>query len=139
MADYAVLRVGPGDAALLADLAPDVFGDPIDPALLPANQAHPAPAQVIARAGSRVIGQAMGAVHRHPDKAADFYVDEIAVSPAWRRRGIAKALLAEIEAYARDLGCADAWLATERGNEAARALYGSFANAKDCVLFYWDL
>jgi aminoglycoside 6'-N-acetyltransferase I len=139
MGDYTIHRVGPGDEALLADVAADVFNDPIDPALLSAYLADAATVLVIARAGGTVIGQAMGAVHRHPDKPADCYVDEIAVSPAWQRRGIARALLGELEVCARELGCADVWLAAEAGNTPARALYGSFAEAKNCVLFYWDL
>ncbi|WP_423142369.1 GNAT family N-acetyltransferase [Parablastomonas sp. CN1-191] len=139
MDEFLIVRIGPADADRLVDVAAGVFNDPIDAALLAAYLADPGTVLVVACENGRVIGQAMGALHRHPDKPSDLYVDEVAVSPDHRRRGIARALLAELEACARELGCADIWLATERGNDGARAWYGSFAEAKDCVLYFWDL
>ena len=55
--------------------------------------------------------------------------------PACQRRGIARAMLAETERWAREKGCADLWLATEPGNTGAQSLYGRFAQPKPCVLF----
>lgn len=132
-------RVGPGDSASLETVAPGVFADPVDPAWLEACLSEPSMLLVVAREDGVVVGQAKCAVHRHPEKPADGYVDDVRVSPAFQRRGIARAMLAEIERWAREKGCADLWLATEPGNAGARALYGRFAQPKPCVLYYWDL
>jgi len=55
--------------------------------------------------------------------AASFYVDSLATASAWRRRGVASALLEEAERLARGRGLTflalDCWL----DNEPARALY----------------
>jgi ribosomal protein S18 acetylase RimI-like enzyme len=55
-----------------------------------------------------------------------YYVDALAVDPAHRRRGIARALLADAEARARRAGLAGIALDTGLHNEAARALYVAY-------------
>jgi len=135
----AIDRVGPGQGSLLDDVADGVFNDPLDPRLLEAYLRAPSNLLVVAREAGRVIGQAKAAIHLHPDKPADLYLDELVVAPTHQRRGIARCLLLEVERWARERGCADVWLATAADNHAARSLYGSFADAKECVLYFWDL
>jgi ribosomal protein S18 acetylase RimI-like enzyme len=139
MASFRIERVGPGDSARLARIAPEVFSEPLDPQWLEAYLAERLMLLVIAVEGDLVVGQVKCAVHRHPEKPSDGYIDDVRVTPASQRRGIARAMLAEMERWAREKGCADLWLATEPGNAGARALYGSFAEPKPCVLYYWDL
>jgi ribosomal protein S18 acetylase RimI-like enzyme len=55
--------------------------------------------------------------------ATAFYVDALATGPAVRRRGVARALLAEAERQARTRGLPAVALDTTLDNEAARALY----------------
>ena len=94
---------------------------------------------VVARDEGRLVGQAKTAIHLHPDKPADLYVDELVVARSHQRRGIARRLLREVEKWARERGCADAWLATATDNDAARSLYEGFAGSKNCLLYFWDL
>jgi ribosomal protein S18 acetylase RimI-like enzyme len=59
-----------------------------------------------------------------PRPPADaWYVDALAVAPAWRRRGVAGALLDEAERRAVDLGLGAVALDTGLDNAPARALY----------------
>ena len=136
---WRVSRVGCADTALLTHIAPGVFPDPIESALLAAFLAEPSMLLVVARDGEVVIGQVKCAIHRHPEKPADGYVDDVRVAPTYQRQGVARAMLAEIERWAREKGCADLWLATEPDNAGAQSLYGRFAEPKPCVLYYWDL
>jgi ribosomal protein S18 acetylase RimI-like enzyme len=53
------------------------------------------------------------------------YVDALATAPEFRRRGIARALLAAAEEEARNLGLIRICLETEVSNDAARRLYES--------------
>ena len=76
MASFRIERVGPGDAARLERIAPGVFTEPIEPAWLEAYLAEPLMLLVIAREGDVVVGQVKCAVHRHPEKPAEGYVDE---------------------------------------------------------------
>jgi len=71
----------------------------------------------------RDVAQAAGMIHRHVDKPSELYVDEVGVSPAWQRRGIASLLMDALFAAGREAGCAEAWLGTEPDNLPARALY----------------
>jgi ribosomal protein S18 acetylase RimI-like enzyme len=55
--------------------------------------------------------------------APSFYVDALATAPAFRRRGAARALLAEAERQARTRGLPAVALDTTVDNSGARALY----------------
>lgn len=52
-------------------------------------------------------------------------VHDIAVLPAWRGRGVGRALLRAIEAQAHELGCCKLTLEVREDNPAATALYAS--------------
>jgi ribosomal-protein-alanine N-acetyltransferase len=56
----------------------------------------------------------------------EMHILNLAVHPDYRRRGIARRLLAEGLAQARTLGAELAWLEVRPSNLAARALYKSF-------------
>ena len=66
--------------------------------------------------------RAAGGVSPRPPAEA-YYVDALAVDPAWRRRGIARRLLAEAEAEAARAGLGSVALDTGLHNAPARALY----------------
>ncbi|MCC6190688.1 MAG: GNAT family N-acetyltransferase [Anaerolineales bacterium] len=51
------------------------------------------------------------------------FVDELSVLPAYRRQGVARALLAHVEQLARDLSLAGVRLLARPENAAARRLY----------------
>jgi ribosomal protein S18 acetylase RimI-like enzyme len=57
----------------------------------------------------------------------------VEVKKAHRRRGLAKALLREVEALAEDLGCAETSLTVVKTNAAAMALYESCGYVVDGV------
>ena len=50
-------------------------------------------------------------------------IHDLTVAPSYRGRGISKLLLAEIEAIARETGCAKLTLEVLEGNTVARGLY----------------
>ena len=50
-------------------------------------------------------------------------VPQPGVAPAYRSRGIGRALLEALFQRGKELGCAEAWLGTEPENAAARRLY----------------
>jgi len=46
------------------------------------------------------------------------------IAPAWRRRGVGRALLAEVEAYGREAGATHVWLETSNVNVPGITAYG---------------
>jgi ribosomal protein S18 acetylase RimI-like enzyme len=117
--------LGPDDAAVLAKVADEVFDNPVDPGLaaefLAAANCHMA----VALEAGVVVGFASGVAYVHPDKPRELFVNEVAVAPPWRRRGLARGLVAALLEKARAAGCGHAWVLTNRSNPAALALYSS--------------
>lgn len=131
-----VHRVTRADAALLDRIAEDVFDREIDPALLAGYLAAPGHLMVVATAGGVVIGQARGMVHRQPDEPTHLYVDNLGVTPARQREGVARRLMQALFAWAREHGCVAYWVATETDNDPARGLYTSLGGEGEEMVFY---
>jgi ribosomal protein S18 acetylase RimI-like enzyme len=89
-----------------------------------------------------VVGMVSAVHYVHPDKPAELWINEVGVAPTHRRQGIARRMLAEMLEVGRGCGCVNAWVLTERSNEAAIKLYGTAqegAAPKDSVMFEFDL
>ncbi len=71
-------------------------------------------------AQGRLVGYAGGWI-----VDGDVQILKVGVDPAWRRRGIARELLARVAADARDLGARTSSLEVRVGNAGARALYAA--------------
>lgn len=80
---------------------------------------------MVALSDGVVVGQCEAVIHLHPDKPAHLYIEEVAVSPASRRLGIARAMLETMFAEGRRRGCAEVWVLRETADQAARRLYES--------------
>ena len=131
----------------IVDLAPatahwlegaDVFDNPVDPAQLAAFVADPGHLLVFAHTGTDVLGFASGTILLHPDKPPAFFLNEVDVAPAHRRRGIATALCRRLMVRARAAGCRGFWLATEAQNAAARGLYRALGGRETDRIVVWD-
>jgi aminoglycoside 6'-N-acetyltransferase I len=118
-----VRLLGPGDAATLEDVAPDVFDHAIDPGWTAEFLADPRHHIAVAIDGGRVVGMASALHYVHPDKAPALFVNEVGVAASHRQRGLGKQLLAALFERGRELGCTEAWVGTELSNSAARRLY----------------
>ena len=137
--DVQIIRVGPEQADLLDRVAEDVFDDRIDLARLARYLQDPSHLMVVAVFNGEVIGQARGVVHRHPDAPTELYLDNLGVTPDRKREGVATRLLDDLVAWARSLGCEQAWVATDVDNDAARALYlGRGSEAENVVMYFYE-
>jgi GNAT superfamily N-acetyltransferase len=89
------------------------------------------------------VGFASAVHYVHPDKPApELWINEVGVASSQLRRGIARAILQRLLEHARDLGCTEAWVLTDRANQAAMALYqsaGGTASAAAEVMFSFPL
>ena len=89
-----------------------------------------------------VVGMASAITYRHPDKPLQMFVNEVGVASAYLRRGIGKALVSCLLETARELGCTEAWVATEEDNDPARALYRTLGGEESedrAVVYTFDL
>lgn len=134
--------LGPDDASVLGHVAPDVFDNAVDPRWTAEFFADPRHHLAVAQDGSLVVGMASALHYVHPDKPPELYINEVSVAPTYRNQGIGRRLLKALFTHGRTLGCAEAWLGTERNNTAALRLYaaaGGEEDPEDTVIVWFDL
>lgn len=132
----------PGDRAILDDIAPGVFDNPVDPALVAQFLGDHRHHLAVAIDGDQVVGFASGVHYVHPDKAAEMWINEVAVAPSHHGRGLGKAVMRTLLEHAKRLGCREAWILTDRTNQAAMRLYASAGGQeapRDQVMFTFVL
>jgi GNAT superfamily N-acetyltransferase len=131
------------DAGVLANIAPDVFDDPIHVARAAEFLADPRHHLVVAIEDGWVIGFVSAVHYVHPDKPRpELWINEVGVAVTHRGQGLATRLLHSVFEAARRVGCAEAWVLTDRANTAAMRLYAAAARAEaptDHVMFTFEL
>jgi len=119
-------QITPTNTHLLAQPAPDVFDEAIDPARLAAFAAAAGHFMTVAMDGDVAIGQIRAMVQHQPDAPPVLYIDNLAVTEAYQGMGIGRRLVQSALAWGADMGCDAAWVATELDNHPALALYRAF-------------
>lgn len=111
--------------AVLAQVAPEVFDNEVDPAYAREFLKDPRHHLAVAIEAGVVVGFASGVHYVHPDKPAELWINEVGVAPSHQRQGLGQRLLRALFARARELGCREAWVLTSPANGAAVRLYES--------------
>jgi len=130
------------DIAVLDRVAPELFDHPIDPHFAREFLADSRHHLAVALEAGTVIGFASGVHYVHPDKPAELWVNELGVAPTHQGRGIGKAVLGELLAVGRRLGCVQAWVLTDHENAPAMAVYraaGGIEEPRRSTLLAFDL
>lgn len=132
-----VRQIGPGDQHLFARIADEVFDHAVTADTLAGFLVSPDHVLVVAVADGAVVGQVAAVVHRHPDgRPTDLYIDEVAVTPALQRQGIARRMIDHVLEVGRAQGCVEFWVGTEPDNVAARGLYESYGVVAETFVMY---
>lgn len=111
--------------SLLDRLDEDVFDHPVNPGFLLEYLTNPSNALFVATVEGQVVGMATGIAYVHPDKPRSLFINEVGVAAQHHRRGIGTKLISSLLEWGRSKGCAEAWVATEVSNSAARLFYQS--------------
>jgi aminoglycoside 6'-N-acetyltransferase I len=123
------------DASILDHVAADVFDAAIDSALTAEFLEDPRHHLAVALANGKVVGMASAMHYVHPDKAPELWINEVGVAPPYQRRGVGRRLLEALFDHARLLGCGEAWVLTEPGNNAARRLYAALGGEEEEAVY----
>ncbi|MBL8804134.1 MAG: GNAT family N-acetyltransferase [Planctomycetes bacterium] len=94
------------------------------------------------RGRERIVGMCTAYAYSHPDKPRQLFVNELGVAGPWRGRGIAGRMVEVVLARGRELGCVEAWVATELDNTPARRTYSKLAAREEpdhAVVYVWEL
>lgn len=134
------LRITQATLSRLERVHPDCFDHPIAPDLASACVASADAILMVAidtgLNGGTVVGQCLSAVQRHPDKAAELYIDDLGVASSHRRRGIATRLVERSIELGRAAGTAVMWVGVDPDNAGAQAFYASMGLAGDAATIY---
>lgn len=135
--------LGRTDLSLLNNIAEDVFDDPLVVESAQEFLADPRHRLVVALDDDLVVGFVSAVIYVHPDKPApELWINEIGVAPTHHHQGIGKALMQAILAEAKQSGCTEAWVLTDRANLPAMAMYKSAGGEEtlpDSVMFTFKL
>jgi aminoglycoside 6'-N-acetyltransferase I len=140
--DIVIKILHAGDEEILANVAEDVFDDAVDPSAAAKFLADPRHHIAVAIEGGKVVGIATGMHYFHPDKPVpELFVDEVGVAPSHQGRGLGKAVVTALLQHGRELGCGQAWVLTDRENNAAMRLYAACGGKapSDHVMFSFGL
>lgn len=131
------------DVDILMNIDPDVFDDPIDLQRAEEFLADPRHHLAVAIEDKLVVGFVSAVHYVHPDKPRpEMWINEVSVAQTHRRQGLGKRLMNAVFDIARELGCREAWVLTDRENTAAMNLYAAVENAEiptDHVMFSFHL
>ena len=119
-----------GDDRVLMRVAAEVFDNPIDPELVREFLEDSRHHISVAIDDGIVVGFASGVHYIHPDKPPELWINEVAVAPTYRRRGLGKGVLRALFEVGRSRQCGVAWVLTDRNNAAAMALYSSLGGTE---------
>lgn len=142
MSSIEVRILRPDEASILRNVDDDVFDDPIHAGACRQFLADRHHRLAVAIDAGRVIGFASGVICLHPDKPKpELWINEVGVASSHRGRGIGRRLMDAMLEAGRAAGCRDAWVLTDRSNEAARRLYASAGGLEsgDHVMFTFPL
>ena len=135
--------LAPADVDILNNVAQDVFDDPIIMSSAQEFLNNPRHRLVVALDDNIVVGFVSAVIYVHPDKPSpELWINEIGVAPTHQRRGIGKRLLQSMLEAAKQSGCTEVWVLTDRENIAAMAMYKSVGGVEtlpDPTMFTFEL
>ena len=133
-----IVRLLASNIEVLNAVAEDVFDGDIVLAQALAYAAAPGHLMLLAIDCDIVVGQIAAVIHHRIDQPSELYIDNLGVTPSRQRQGIARKLLDGVAGLGRSMGCAEAWVVTNTGNFAARALYAERAEVETVVMYGFE-
>jgi len=139
-------RLTPDDLAAFRDLQhlfATVFEDPGAYASRPPSDAYvqrwlakPNSIALVARGGGQVVGGLVAYVlEKFEQERSEVYIYDLAVAATERRRGIATALIRELQVLAKGLGAWVVFVQADHGDEPAIRLYESLGTREEVLHF----
>lgn len=95
----------------------------------------------ISKENNKITGFTTGYLLFHPDGRRVFYFDAIDVMPEFQNEGVGTELMTYVRNYAKELGCYEMFLITNRSNISACKCYeksGGISEANDDVVYVYD-
>lgn len=124
------------DEKLLEASEDGVFDRDVRPELGSQFLSDPRHHIAVAIEDSTIVGVASAVNYIHPDKPEELWINEVAVAKAYRRKGIADALVKLLFHCGRKHGCKEAWVLTDESNIPANRLYSRLGGVSKKQMMY---
>lgn len=92
-----------------------------------------------ARWDAQLVGIAHFMVHPHTNAADVCYLQDLFTAPEARGKGVARALIEAVHAWAGDHGCSQLYWHTHESNDTARRLYDRMAENRGFIRYQMPL
>jgi ribosomal protein S18 acetylase RimI-like enzyme len=134
-----IRHLGPGDYETIM-AASDLFDNPAKSDAAMRFLADPGHHLILGLVDGIPAGFVSGVETTHPDKGTEMFLYELAVDPAFQRRGIGRALTEALASLARERHCYGMFVLTDESNAAALATYrrAGAGDPERCVLLNWS-
>lgn len=110
--------------------------NPPDDAYLAAQLSNPTVLALVAEDAGVVVGGIVAyELPKLEQRRSEIYIYDLAVAEAHRRKGVATALIAEVQAIARERGAWVVYVQADYGDEPAIALYTRLGTREDVMHF----
>lgn len=86
---------------------------------------------ILAYQDGKLVGMVSALDYVHPDKDTELFINEASVIDEFQGQGIGRELIKGMCTHAKNLGCSNAWVATEHSNTAARKAYANAGGTED--------
>lgn len=146
-AAFSIRRLGSDDALLLqatARVMGEAFGEADEYASEPPDTGYLGQLlggecfiALAAVEGDAAIGGLVAyELRKYERRRSEIYLYDLAVAEAWRRKGVATALIEELKAVARSRGAWVIFVQADHGDDAAIALYSKLGSSREEVLHF---
>ena len=143
---HAIKRLTPTDSVLfdqMLDLFAHAFDDPESYATARPSQSYRQKllsrrenVALVATQQTQVIGALFAyELQKFEQERSEFYIYDLAVAPAWRRRGVATSLIRALGRIAKDAGGWVIFVQADHGDNPAIALYTKLGAREDVLHF----
>jgi len=134
-----IIQVSAAKLHLLGHIAPDVFDEAIDPVRVQTLVQQQNHALFVALdTAQQVVAQCLVMLHHHPDQPPTLYIDNLGVSPAYQRQGIARQLVAQCRQWGQAHNASVVWVATETDNDQGNDFYAALRMRRAAVHYFED-
>lgn len=111
------------DLSALVKVNDKLFDNKIKPHRAKEFLEDPRHHMLVAYNHGKVVGMISGFQYVHPDKDPQLFINEVRVVEEFQSQGIGRDLVKHMCEHGKNLGCVEAWVATDNANTAALKAY----------------
>ncbi len=130
------------DLSAMIDIGDELFDYDVKPNRAREFLEDPRHHMILAYDDNKIVGMASAINYVHPDKDPALFINEVSVIDEFQNQGIGRTMVRKLCEFGKEIGCEEAWVATENSNSGARKAYQAAGGKEDpepVVLINFDI